>query len=130
METVQLSPDAIPARTCFDNLIFPSPCFPIYYIFILSQCFVNPFKSFLEEDERMKKRKDERNEQVLNYIYFLDKIMRLVNKKGPKVYLMCEFNIYYEIVYIYTIFIYVHTHTHTQTWGEFVCVYTYIIFVS
>lgn len=73
MKTVQPSTNAIPAPSCFGNLIFPLPYFLIYYTFILSQCFVNLFKSFLGEVERMKKKsKDEKEEKQLpNFISFL-----------------------------------------------------------
>lgn len=77
----------------------------------------------------MKKSKDKRDEQLLTYISLWDKI-RLVNKKGPKVYLMCEFNICYKIVSTYQVHTHTHTYIHIQTWGEFVYVYIHIIFVS
>lgn len=38
-----------------------------------------------------------------NSFSFLDKIMRLVSKKGPKVYLMREFKFYHEILCVYQI---------------------------
>lgn len=47
------------APSCFGNLIFP--LFSAYK-FILSRCFVNLFKFFLEEFERMGKSKDERDD--------------------------------------------------------------------
>ena len=47
------------APSCFGNLIFP---WVYAYEFILSRCFVNLFKFFLEEVERMGKSKDERDD--------------------------------------------------------------------
>ena len=58
-----------------------------------------------------------------NLISFLNKFMRLVNKKGPKVYLMCEFDFYYKILCIYQI-IYVYMHIYTHIYN--MC--TYVIF--
>lgn len=68
MDSLQPSANVVPAPDYSVAVTSPLLRFLIYCRFILSQCLVNLFKSFLEEVERMENSKGERadhEEQLL-----------------------------------------------------------------